>query len=59
MKRLMILPLLLVVLVSFTAADAKPGKKQWQWWTNERITKELDLSQDQQSRYHPHEFPSE
>jgi len=47
MKKFMILPLLLVVLVSFAANAKGPGKKDWQWWQNEKIATELNLSQDQ------------
>ena len=47
MKRLMVLPLLLVVLVSFSANAAGTGKKYWHWWENERIVGELNLSQEQ------------
>ncbi len=50
MKRLMILPLLLVVLVSFSANASGPGKKCWHWWESERIIEELKLSADQQTQ---------
>ena len=50
MKRLIILPLLLVVLVSFSANAAGPGKKDWHWWESERIIEELKLSEDQQTQ---------
>jgi Spy/CpxP family protein refolding chaperone len=43
----MILPLLLVILVSFSANAECGGNKGWQWWENEPIEKELGLSQDQ------------
>lgn len=50
MKRLMILPLLLVVLVSFSANAAGPGKKDWHWWDNAEIAEKLSLSADQQTQ---------
>ncbi len=50
MKRLMILPLLLVVLVSFSANAAGPGKKDWSWWKKDKIVERLNLSEDQQTQ---------
>lgn len=50
MKRLMLLPLLLVVLVSFSANAAHHERKDWDWWTNEEIAKKMDLSEDQQTQ---------
>ncbi|MEE8044318.1 MAG: hypothetical protein V3T32_04215 [Thermodesulfobacteriota bacterium] len=47
MKRLMILPLLLVMLVSLSANAKGWGKRDWQWWQNESIVTELNLSEDQ------------
>ena len=46
----MILPLLLVLFVSFSAhADHHKGKN-WNWWENERITSKLDLTDDQKTQ---------
>lgn len=47
MKRLMILPLLLVMLVSLSANAKGWGIRDWQWWQNESIVTELNLSEDQ------------
>ncbi len=50
MKRYMILPLLLVLFVSFSAqADHHKGKN-WNWWENEKITSKLDLTDDQKTQ---------
>jgi len=46
----MILPLLLVILVSFSANAGAWGKKGWQWWDNGPIVKELGLSEDQSAK---------
>lgn len=50
MKRLMILPLLLVVLVSFSANAANHERKEWKWWESEKIVEKLNLSKDQQTQ---------
>ena len=50
MKRLMILPLLLVVLVSFSANAKMHGKKDWNWWQSEKITTQIDLTEDQKTQ---------
>jgi len=50
MKKFMILPLLFVILVSFSANAAGPGKRDWQWWNIESIVKELGLSEDQSAK---------
>jgi len=50
MKKYMILPLLLVILISFSANAGAWGKKGWQWWDNEPIVKELGLSEDQSAK---------
>ena len=51
MKRFMILPLLLVILVSFSVADAAHHKgKSWDWWQNEEIATKLDLSNAQKTQ---------
>ena len=50
MKRLIILPLLLVVLVSFSANAAGPCKKGWHWWDSTEIAEKLSLSEDQQTQ---------
>jgi len=50
MKRLMILPLLLVVLVSFSANAAGPGKKDWNWWENDKILAKVNLTEDQSTQ---------
>ena len=50
MKKYLILPLLLVLFVSFSASAKGPGKRDWQWWQNEKITSEIDLSQDQSTQ---------
>ncbi len=47
MKKFIILPLLLVILVSFSANAECSGKRSWQWWDNESTAKELGLSEDQ------------
>lgn len=46
----MLLPLLLVVLVSFSANAAHHERKNWNWWENEKITQKLDVSEDQQTQ---------
>ena len=50
MKRLMILPLLLVMLVSLSANAKGWGIRDWQWWQNESIVAELNLSEDQATK---------
>ncbi|MCK5708960.1 MAG: hypothetical protein KAI07_00350, partial [Deltaproteobacteria bacterium] len=50
MKKFMILPLLFVILVSFSANAAGPGKRDWQWWDNDSTVKELGLSEDQSAK---------
>ena len=50
MKRFMILPLLLVVLVSFSANAAHHERKEWNWWQNKEIVEKLNLSEDQQTQ---------
>ena len=50
MKRFMILPLLLVVLVSFSANAKMHGKKDWNWWQSEKMTKQIDLTEEQQTQ---------
>lgn len=50
MKRLMLLPLLLVVLVSFSANAAHHERKEWNWWQSEKIIEKLNLSEDQQTQ---------
>lgn len=50
MKRLMILPLLLVVLVSFSANAAHHERKDWNWWQVKEIAEKLNLSEDQQTQ---------
>ena len=50
MKRFMILPLLLVVLVSFSADAKMHGKKDWNWWQSEKITSQIDLTEDQKTQ---------
>jgi len=47
MKKYMILPLLLVILISFSASTESWGNKDWQWWEDGAIGKELGLSEDQ------------
>lgn len=46
----MILPLLLIVLVSFSANAAHHEKKGWNWWENDKIVERLNLSEDQQTQ---------
>jgi len=50
MKRFMILPLLLVVLVSFSANAAHHERKEWNWWANQQIAEKLNLTQEQQTQ---------
>ena len=50
MKRLMILPLLLITLVSITAQAGGPGKKDWRWWEVGKISSDVDLSEDQKTQ---------
>lgn len=51
MKRFMILPLMLVLFVSFSAADAAHHKgKSWDWWKNEKIATAIDLTEDQKTQ---------
>jgi len=46
----MILPLLLVVLVSFSANAANHERKEWNWWQHKEIAEKLNLSEDQQNQ---------
>jgi len=50
MKRIMILPLLLIMLVSITAQAGGPGKKDWRWWEVGKISSDLELSEDQKTQ---------
>jgi len=50
MKRLMILPLLLIMLVSITAQAGGPGKKDWRWWEVGKISSDLNLSHEQKTQ---------
>ena len=50
MKRFMLLPLLLVVLVSFSADAKMHGKKDWNWWQSEKISTEINLTEDQKTQ---------
>lgn len=49
MKKLMVLPLLLVMLVSLTANAASHGKKDWEWWNSGRTADKLELTEEQQT----------
>ena len=50
MKKLVALPLLLVLLVSFSADAKMHGKKDWNWWQSGRITNQLNLTDDQKTQ---------
>jgi len=51
MKRFIALPLLLVLLVGLTSAHAQcHGKKDWNWWKVGKITQDLGVSADQQTK---------
>ncbi|MEM7007677.1 MAG: Spy/CpxP family protein refolding chaperone [Thermodesulfobacteriota bacterium] len=50
MKRLTILPLLLVLFVSFSAQAAHHEGKRGNWWENEKITSKIDLTDDQKTQ---------
>lgn len=47
MKRFMILPLLLIMLVSVTAQAGGTGKNDVRWWQVGKIASDLELSDDQ------------
>jgi len=49
MKKLLIIPLFLVLVVA-VAANARPQGKMggsWNWWENEELVKEVGLSDEQ------------
>ena len=50
MKRFMILPLLLIMMVSITAQAGGPGKKDWRWWEVGKISSELELNDAQKTQ---------
>ncbi len=50
MKKLVALPLLLVLLVAFSADARMHGKKDWNWWKSERIATDINLTEDQKTQ---------
>jgi hypothetical protein len=51
MKRFIAFPLLLILLVSLTAAHAEcHGKKGWNWWKVGKIAQDVGVSADQQTQ---------
>ena len=48
MRKYIVLPLLLILVVSASAfAGHGHGKGVWKWWENEKITQEIDLTEQQ------------
>jgi len=47
MKKLVALPLLLVLLVAFSADARMHGKKDWNWWKSKKIATDINLTEDQ------------
>jgi len=48
LKRYIVLPLLLVLVMSASAfAKQGHGKGVWKWWENEKITQEINLTEQQ------------
>lgn len=48
MRKYIVLPLLLVLVMSASAfAKHGHGKGVWKWWENDKITKEIDLTEQQ------------